>query len=140
MHNRHDKNYSDIAADVKQDLLESVELARQAGVREDKIVLDPGIGFAKDYEHNLELIARLSELHELGYPILLATSRKRFIQRTLDLSAGEVLEGTAATVSWGIAHGCDIVRVHDVAQIVRTVRMTDAIARFFSNLEYRTEV
>ncbi|MGO4349213.1 dihydropteroate synthase [Paenibacillus sp. MCAF9] len=126
-HNRHARDYNDFVPDVLADLQGSVSIARTAGIAEDQIWLDPGIGFAKTYEDNLELLGRLSELHALGYPVLLGTSRKRFIKQTLNLPVDELVEGTAATVALGIAHGCQIVRVHDVRAIKRTALMTDAI-------------
>ncbi|MFD1773670.1 dihydropteroate synthase [Paenibacillus rhizophilus] len=128
MHNRHDRNYTDLQADMIADLRESIDLALQAGVQAEKIILDPGIGFAKDYHENLRAMMSLDSLAELGYPVLLATSRKRFIRTALDLPVDDVVEGTAATVAFGIAQGCQIVRVHDVRLIKRTVTMCDAIA------------
>jgi len=119
--------YADIAREVSADLLRSVRMAEGAGVDPYNIWLDPGIGFAKEYEDNLDMMGRLAELVRLGYPVLLGTSRKRFIRHALDLPADDVVEGTAATVALGIAQGCQIVRVHDVDRIARTVRMTDAI-------------
>jgi dihydropteroate synthase len=127
MHNRHDRNYQDLAADMASDLEESICLARAAGVRPENIILDPGIGFAKDYSENLQAMMALDSLTELGYPVLLATSRKKFIRTALDLPADDVVEGTAATVAFGIAQGAQIVRVHDVALIKRTVQMCDAM-------------
>lgn len=127
MHNRHDRDYRDLLKDVAADLLECVEIARKAGVREDNIILDPGIGFAKDYTENLRVMRALDELVRLGYPMLLGTSRKRFIRTALDLPVDEVMLGTAATVALGIAQGCQIVRVHDVKEIKRTARMCDAV-------------
>ncbi|MGZ9587124.1 dihydropteroate synthase [Paenibacillus marinisediminis] len=127
MHNREERSYTDYIADVKQDLLESVAIARAAGVSEENIWLDPGIGFAKNGQDNLQLMHHLDELVELGYPVLLATSRKRFLRDTLQLPVEDVVEGTAATVAFGIAQGCQIVRVHDVRQIARTVKMCDAM-------------
>jgi len=127
-HNRRETGgYADIARDVAADLLASVRTALDAGVDPYNIWLDPGIGFAKEYEDNLNMMGRLAELVRLGYPVLLGTSRKRFIRHTLDLPADDVVEGTAATVALGIAQGCQVVRVHDVDRIVRTVRMTDAV-------------
>jgi dihydropteroate synthase len=126
-HNRHARDYNDFVPDVLADLQGSVSIARTAGIAEDRIWLDPGIGFAKTYEDNLELLGRLSELTALGYPVLLGTSRKRFIKQTLNLPVEELVEGTAATVALGIAHGCQIMRVHDVRAIKRTALMTDAI-------------
>jgi dihydropteroate synthase len=127
MHNRHDRNYGDLLADVAADLGECVEIARQAGVRDENIILDPGIGFAKDYTENLQVMRALDELAGLGFPLLLGTSRKRFIRTALDLPVDAVVFGTAATVALGIAQGCQIVRVHDVKEIKQTVRMCDAI-------------
>ncbi|HEY2981417.1 MAG TPA: dihydropteroate synthase [Anaerolineales bacterium] len=121
--------YQDLIEDVKRELLQSVELARKAGVAESHIILDPGIGFGKTVAHNLELLNRLDEIRALGYPILIGPSRKSFIGLTLDLPAEQRLEGTAATVAIGIARGADIVRVHDVLQMTRVARMTDALVR-----------
>ncbi|EHS59955.1 dihydropteroate synthase [Paenibacillus kribbensis] len=127
MHNRRDRNYSDLVSDMLADLKESISLALDAGVREEQIILDPGIGFAKDYDENIHAMTSLDALSQLGFPLLLATSRKRFIRTALDLPVDDVVEGTAATVAFGIAQGCQMVRVHDVAQIKRTVRMCDAM-------------
>ena len=121
--------YENVVEDVKRELLVSVELAVKAGVEESRIILDPGIGFGKTREHNLELIHRLDEIRALGYPVLLGTSRKSFIGFTLDLPADQRVEGTAATVAIGIARGADIIRVHDVKEMVRVAKMTDAIVR-----------
>jgi dihydropteroate synthase len=121
--------YEDLLADVKRELLESVALARQAGVPEEHIILDPGIGFGKTVEQNLELIDRLEEIRNLGYPVLLGPSRKSFIGYTLDLPPDQRLEGTATAVAVGIARGADIVRVHDLGFMRRVARMTDAIVR-----------
>jgi dihydropteroate synthase len=121
--------YENLIEDVKHELINSVELARKAGIAESHIVLDPGIGFGKTREHNLELINRLDEIRNLGYPILLGTSRKSFIGFTLDLPADQRIEGTAATVSVGITRGADIIRVHDVREMARVAKMTDAIVR-----------
>ncbi len=119
--------YQDLLAEVKEELLESVALAHQAGIPDENIVLDPGIGFGKTVAQNLELLNRLDEIRALGYPVLLGPSRKSFIGYTLDLPPEERLEGTAAAVCVGIVRGADIVRVHDVRPISRVVRMTDAI-------------
>lgn len=127
MHNRQDRAYEDLMSDVAADLLESVELARKAGVSDERIILDPGIGFAKDYEENLKVMANLDQLAALGFPLLLGTSRKRFIRTALDLPVDEVVMGTAATVALGIAQGCQIVRVHDVKEMKETARMCDTI-------------
>ncbi len=121
--------YQDLIEDVKRELLVSVELAVKAGVEEAHIVLDPGIGFGKTREHNLELINRLDEVRALGYPVLLGPSRKSFIGFTLDLPADQRVEGTAAAVAVGITRGADIIRVHDVKEMARVAKMTDAIVR-----------
>lgn len=127
MHNRHDRNYTNLIQDVANDLMQSVDIAKAAGVLDGNILLDPGIGFAKDYAENLKVMRELDELMKLGYPLLLGTSRKRFIRTALDLPVEDTLQGTAATVAFGIAQGCQIVRVHDVLEIKRTVKMCDAM-------------
>ncbi|GGH39554.1 dihydropteroate synthase [Paenibacillus segetis] len=127
MHNRHDRDYTNLVQDVTNDLMASVNIAKEAGVKEEQIILDPGIGFAKNYEENLQVMRALDDLMKLGYPMLLGTSRKRFIRTTLDLPVEDTVLGTAATVAFGIAQGCQIVRVHDVLEIKRSVKMCDAI-------------
>lgn len=119
--------YGDLLEDVKRELMESVEIARAAGLPDDKIILDPGIGFGKTVEQNLELLNRLDEIRALGFPLLLGPSRKSFIGYTLNLPPGQRLEGTAAAVAVGIVRGADILRVHDVEFMARVARMTDAI-------------
>ncbi|GFN33815.1 dihydropteroate synthase [Paenibacillus curdlanolyticus] len=127
-HNRPDQNYSDLVSDVIADLQDSIRIARAAGVSDEQIWLDPGIGFAKNYDNNLEMMGRLSDLVALGYPVLLGTSRKGFIGQALGgVSKSERVEGTAATVVLGIAQGCGIVRVHDVLAMKRAAVMADAI-------------
>lgn len=127
-HNRPDRDYNDFVPDVISDLQESVRIAHEAGVRDEQIWLDPGIGFAKDYAENIAMMGRLSDLAALGYPVLLGTSRKGFIGKALGgVPVNDRVEGTAATVTLGIAQGCGIVRVHDVRSIKRTAMMTDAI-------------
>ena len=121
--------YDDLIADIKHELNESVELARRAGVKEENIILDPGVGFGKTVAQNLQIVNQLDQFKTMGFPILLGTSRKSFIGYTLDLPPEERLEGTAATVAVGIARGADMVRVHDVKEIVRLAKMTDAIIR-----------
>jgi dihydropteroate synthase len=121
--------YGNLIEDVKRELMESVEIARRAGIPDEKIILDPGIGFGKTVEQNLELLNRLDEIRALGFPVLLGPSRKSFIGYTLNLPPEQRLEGTAAAVSVGIARGADIVRVHDVEIMARVARMTDAIVR-----------
>ncbi|MDK1028632.1 MAG: dihydropteroate synthase [Anaerolineae bacterium] len=121
--------YDDLLTDVKRELMDSVKLAHAAGIPDERIILDPGLGFGKTVEHNLELIRRLDEIRSLGYPVLLGPSRKSFIGFTLDLPTNQRVEGTAATISVGITRGADIVRVHDVEQMVRVTKMTDALVR-----------
>ena len=121
--------YENLIEDINRELLASVTLARAAGIPEDKIILDPGIGFGKTVEQNLELLNRLDEICHLGYPVMVGPSRKSFIGYTLDLPPDQRLEGTAAAVVVSILRGADIVRVHDVEFISRLVRMTDAIVR-----------
>ena len=119
--------YQNLLEDVKNELLESVQIARTAGVADQNIILDPGIGFGKTVEQNLELLNRLDEIKALGFPVLLGVSRKSFIGYTLDLPPEERLEGTSAACVVGILRGADILRVHDVQAIARAARMTDAI-------------
>jgi dihydropteroate synthase len=122
-------DYDDLIEDIKAELMSSVKIALAAGVKNDNILLDPGIGFGKTVEQNLELIDRLGEIRALGYPLLLGPSRKSFIGYTLDLPPDQRVEGTAAAITIGIVRGADIVRVHDALQMVRVVRMADAIVR-----------
>jgi len=121
--------YIDLLRDINNELLESVDLALAAGIPAEHIILDPGIGFGKTVEQNLELLNRVDEIRKLGYPVLLGPSRKSFIGFTLDLPPDQRLEGTAAAIAVGIVRGADIVRVHDVEFMLRVVRMTDAIVR-----------
>ena len=121
--------YQDLLEDVKRELLESVAIAHSAGIPDEHIILDPGIGFGKTVAQNLELINRLDEIRALGFPVLLGPSRKSFIGYTLNLPPEQRLEGTAAAVAIGIARGADIVRVHDVEPMLRVAHMTDAIVR-----------
>jgi dihydropteroate synthase len=121
--------YNDLIGDIRQDLLESVALAHKKGIPDERIILDPGIGFGKTVPQNLELLDRLDEIKSLGYPLLVGPSRKSFIGYTLDLPPDERVEGTAAAVALSIDRGADIVRVHDVGVMVRVARMTDAILR-----------
>ena len=119
--------YENFLEDVAADLAESVELARRADIGEDRIILDPGVGFAKSYEQNLAIINNLESLRMLGYPVLLGTSRKSVVGLTLDVPAEERLEGTLATTVIGVMKGCSFVRVHDVKENVRAIRMVRAI-------------
>lgn len=121
--------YVDLMADIIRELRESINIALKAGVERSKIIVDPGIGFGKTTEQNLEIMDRLAELKVLGCPILVGPSRKSFIGYTLDLPPDQRVEGTAAAVAIGIAHGADIVRVHDVKEMTRVARMTDALVR-----------
>ena len=125
MHNKDTPSYDDLIEDMKKSLYESINIVKAHGVQDDKIIIDPGIGFGKTLEHNLLAMRRLHELKTLGYPILLGTSRKSMIGAVLDLPVDERLEGTIATVCYGIQQGVDIVRVHDVKEIKRAVTMMD---------------
>lgn len=129
MHNQDEASYGDLVPDIIAGIARSTSIARSAGVRADNIIIDPGIGFGKTADHNLELLRRLPELKTAGFPMLVGVSRKSTIGRILNLPEQERLEGTAAAVSMSIAGGADIVRVHDVKQMVRVARMTDAIVR-----------
>ena len=129
MHNQREAAYEDLVPDVIAGLQRIAIIARAAGIADRNVILDPGIGFGKNADHNLELLRRLPELQELGYPMLLGVSRKSTIGRVLGLPADDRVEGTAAAVTISIAGGADIVRVHDVKQMVRVARMTDAIVR-----------
>ena len=129
MHNREKAEYRNFMEEMKQDLRGTVALAKAAGIAQDKIILDPGVGFAKSYENNLEAILRLTEVKELGYPVLLGTSRKSVIGLTLDLPAAERVEGTLVTTVFAVQAGCMFVRVHDVRENARAVKMAEAILR-----------
>lgn len=132
MHNQRGTHYGNLMADIRASLETSVRQAVAAGVPSQNIVLDPGFGFGKLPAHNLEILRRLRELKELGYPLLVGTSRKSTIGLVLDLPVQERIEGTAATVAIAIANGADIIRVHDVKAMARVARMTDAIVRGWS--------
>ena len=129
MHNRKNQDYGDFMQDVAADLADSVHLAELAGIEDSKIILDPGVGFAKSYEQNLEVINSLEELHVLGYPLLLGCSRKSVIGLTLNLPADQRVEGTLVTTVLAVMKGCMFVRVHDVGENVRAIKMTEAIVR-----------
>ncbi len=129
MHNRGNTDYDDLIPNIIAELEESIDLARQVGIEDNQTIIDPGIGFGKNLEQNLEVMFHLQVFSKLGYPLLLGTSRKSMIGKTLDLPTEERLEGTAATVAYGIATGADIIRVHDVMQMKRVAVMTDAITR-----------
>lgn len=121
--------YEDVVEEVRRGLADRIEAAQSAGIAREQILIDPGIGFGKTVDHNLRLIRRLGELRMLGAPILVGVSRKSFIGRVLGLEVGDRLEGTAAAVAVSIAHGADVVRVHDVREMVRVARMCDALVR-----------
>lgn len=127
MHNRENHNYDHFIRDVLNDLYESITIAKKAGVSDDNIILDPGIGFAKDFDENVEMMKNLDKLCMLGYPVLLGTSRKGMIGRILDLPVEERMEGTGATVCFGIQMGCQIVRVHDVKAVSRMAKVMDTL-------------
>lgn len=129
MHNREKAVYQDFLPDVMDDLRESLRLAEAAGIDKDKIILDPGIGFGKTYEMNLEMLKNLQDIRLLGYPVLLGTSRKSVIGLTLDLPADQREEGTLVTTVLGIESGISFVRVHDVRANRRAIQMTEAILR-----------
>jgi dihydropteroate synthase len=122
-------NYPDVMAEVIACLRKSIAMAEQAGIKRENIIIDPGIGFGKTWQQDIEIIRRLRELQVLGQPILVGTSRKSLIKMVLNLPANQRIEGTAATIAVGIANGADIVRVHDVKQMARVCKMTDAIVR-----------
>jgi len=129
MHNQQGTHYHDLVPDVAASLHAATQHALSVGLSWECIILDPGIGFGKTAEQNLELLRRLSDLRSLGRPLLVGTSRKSTIGLVLDLPVEERLEGTAATVALSIGGGADIVRVHDVKEMVRVARMSDAIVR-----------
>jgi dihydropteroate synthase len=127
MHNRENRDYTHFVRDVLNDLYESISIAKKAGVKDENIILDPGIGFAKDLKQNMEMMKNLDKLVGLGYPVLLATSRKTMIGQILNLPIEKRLEGTGATVCYGIEKGCQMVRVHDVKEMSRMAKMMDVM-------------
>lgn len=127
MHNREDIPYEDLMKDVIKDLADSINLALDAGVKRENIILDPGIGFAKTFEENLFVMNNLEVIKNLGFPVLLGTSRKSMIGLTLDLPVDKRVEGTVATTVMGIMKGCEFIRVHDVLENKRAAVMTDKI-------------
>ena len=129
MHNRKDTNYQNLIEDVLADLQESADMALAAGIAREHIILDPGIGFAKDLDQNLSVMKHVGRLKELGYPVLLGTSRKSMIGLTLDLPVTEREEGTMTTSVMGLMAGCSIFRVHDVKTNMRGLSMAQAILR-----------
>lgn len=127
MHNREEAVYQDFLSDLCKDLEETVAIAKQAGIKEENIILDPGIGFGKTYEHNLIALKHLDVLQQLGYPVLLGTSRKSVIGLTIDVPAPERTAGTVATTVFGVQQHCAFIRVHDVKENLHAVKMTKAI-------------
>lgn len=127
MHNRDNTNYHNFIEDMLEDLRETIHLAKNAGIAVDKIILDPGVGFAKSYEQNLMAIREIGKVKELGYPVLLGTSRKSVVGLTLDLPSDERVEGTLVTTVVAVENGCGFVRVHDVKENYRAIKMAEAI-------------
>lgn len=127
MHNREKAEYEDFMADMLADMKETLQIARAAGIRDEQIMLDPGVGFGKTYEHNLIAVNRLEELCALGYPVLLATSRKSMIGNALNLPVDQRVEGTLATTVMGVMKGACFIRVHDIRENYRAIQMTRAI-------------
>ena len=127
MHNRKNSEYSNFFEDLITDIKESLEIAEKAGIRKENIILDGGVGFAKSYEQNLQVINRTEELCKLGYPVMIATSRKSVIGNTLDKEVDERVIGTVATTVIGVAKGASFVRVHDIDQNLDAIKMTKSI-------------
>ena len=130
MHNRNEAVYADYMEDVLKDLKETLDIAEKAGISKEKIILDPGVGFGKTYEQNVEIIAKLDRLQELGYPVLLGTSRKSVFGLTLNLPTDQRVEGTLATSLVGVLKGCSIIRVHDIKENFRAVKMAMKIKEY----------
>lgn len=129
MHNREQANYTSFLDEFCQDMQASLDIAKAAGIADEQIILDPGVGFGKNYEHNLTIIHHLERLCDMGYPVLLATSRKSCIGQALDLPTDQRVEGTLVTTVMGVLKGAAFVRVHDVKENLRAIRMTQAILR-----------
>ena len=129
MHNREKAEYNNFLDDFCQDMRDSLAIAKEAGIADEQIILDPGVGFGKNYEHNLTIIHHLERLCDMGYPVLLATSRKSCIGQALDLPTDQRVEGTMVTTVMGVLKGAAFVRVHDVKENLRAIRMTQAILR-----------
>ena len=127
MHNRKTTDYKDFMTDCLEDLKESIAIAKAAGIEDDKMIIDPGVGFAKTYEQNLQVLKHLEQFKALGYPVLLGASRKSVIGLTLDLPTDERLEGTLATTVMAVMAGASFVRVHDIEANSRAIAMTEAI-------------
>ncbi|MDC0196984.1 dihydropteroate synthase [bacterium] len=129
MHNQENSIYHNLIKDIKLKLGSTIELAVMRGIKKENIILDPGIGFGKTPEQNIDVMKHLDEFGDLGHPLLIGTSRKSFIGHVLDVPIGDRLEGTAATVALAIRSGVDIVRVHDVKEMAKVSKMADAIIR-----------
>lgn len=129
MHNRENNKYSNLINDIIKDLNESLDIALKAGIKQENIILDPGIGFAKNLNQNLEVMNKLEAIKKMGYPLLLGISRKSMIGLSLNLPTNERLEGTIASNVIGIMKGCDFIRVHDIKENKRAAIMTDTIVR-----------
>jgi dihydropteroate synthase len=127
MHNRKEAVYKNFRTDILDDLQQTLELAKNAGIKEEQIVLDPGVGFGKTYEQNLEVLRYLDDFKKWGLPVLLGTSRKSVIGNTLNLPTDERVEGTLVTTVFAVTSGCAFVRVHDVKENARAIRMAEAI-------------
>lgn len=129
MHNRNQADYGNFMEEFLEDLTETLKIAEDAGIPKEQIILDPGVGFGKTYEQNLEVIRCLDQMRKLGCPVLLGTSRKSVVGLTLDLPADQRLEGTLATTVMGVERGASVIRVHDIRENARVIRMTRAILR-----------
>lgn len=127
MHNRNDTSYVNFWEDIQRDMAESVKIALDAGIEQEQIWLDPGIGFGKTTAQNIEMMQHLEQFVSLGYPVLLGTSRKSVVGKVLNLPVAERLEGSLATACYGVEKGCHIVRVHDVKETSRAIGMTDVL-------------
>lgn len=127
MHNRKEPVYQDFLIDFMEDMGDCIRIAKASGIGDEKIILDPGVGFGKTYELNLEILRHVGRMQDLGYPVLLGTSRKSVIGLTLDLPSDQREEGTLATTVYGMMNGCSFVRVHDVTANRRAIQMTEAI-------------
>ncbi|MGG3468373.1 dihydropteroate synthase [Neobacillus pocheonensis] len=127
MHNRHDRDYHSFIRDVLNDLYESIAIVKKAGVKDEKIIIDPGIGFVRDYQENILTMQNLEKFVMLGYPVLLGTSRKSMIGQALNLPVDQRMEGTGATICYGIQKGCHIIRIHDVKEMSRMAKMMDVM-------------
>jgi dihydropteroate synthase len=127
MHNRKEPVYQDFLIDFMEDMGDCIRIAKASGIGDEKIILDPGVGFGKTYELNLEILRHVGRMQDLGYPVLLGTSRKSVIGLTLDLPSDQREEGTLATTVYGMMNGCSFVRVHDVKANRRAIQMTEAI-------------